>query len=64
MKRRLFLQTPLLAAHASWQPKPKKGVKVEAGKDRFTGTSTNAQGVVGLPLKFPVRTPSQGGVYI
>jgi mannose-6-phosphate isomerase-like protein (cupin superfamily) len=47
MKRRLFLQSPFLAAPLSLQAqpvdRPKKGFKVEAGKDRFDQTHTNAQ---------------------
>lgn len=66
MKRRLFLQAPLVAAPASWQPKPidraKKGFKVEAGKDRFIRTSTNVQGS-GSTTKVS-GTDTQGDVYI
>lgn len=45
MKRRLFLQFPLLAAPVALQAqtlqvdRPKKGFKVEAGKDRFNKNS-------------------------
>ncbi len=47
MKRRLFLQSPFLAVPLTLQAqpvdRPKKGFKVEAGKDRFDRTHINAQ---------------------
>ena len=48
MKRRLFLQSPLLTAPLTLlaQPvdRPEKGFKVEAGKDRFDEPHINPQG--------------------